>query len=177
MSTECVFDGKKCYAENGAPKPLNWYGYTKYMAEKEIINSGISYSVIRSVVAYNKEISSKTFYGRVFYTINNNKKFYAVGDVLFTPTYTSDIAKSIVILIKKQKQGIFHVVPRKSLTPYEFALMIANKFNKNDLIIKSSINEVFDKRKARLRLKKSCLTALNTYEKLNFIPKSPEEVI
>lgn len=179
LSTECVFKGNmKIYSEISKKNPKNWYGYTKSKAEDYIINSKAHYAIIRSVVAYHKNDNGKTIYGKIEKKLKTNQKFYAASDILFTPTHTPDIAKAIKLVIIKKQTGILHIAPANSLTPYDFALMIANSLNiTKNLVIKTSLNKIFNERKANLRLKNSCLEGKKTNKLLNFTPSRPEEII
>jgi len=179
LSTECVFDGKqKTFSENSQKSPLSWYGITKSEAEDLALKSGAPVAIIRSVVAYHENDGGKTIYGKILNELQVKKHIFSVTDQLFTPTHTHDIAKAINRIVERKLLGIYHVVPKKSLSPYEFALLIAKKNNfPRSRIEKTTLKKFYDEKRASLRLRYACLSGNETSKILNFIPKNPEEVL
>lgn len=179
LSTECVFEGKKeFYAEYDKKQPINWYGYTKSAAEDNILSFCNNAAIIRSVVAYHKNDNGKTLYGKILKSLSLSRVTYAVGDHLFTPTYTKDIIKSIEIVIRKQLKGVYHVVPKTRLSPFDFASLIATKNGyPRSSLIKVNLIDYYGAERASLRLQNSCLASSNSIKILKFIPLSPKQVI
>lgn len=179
LSTECVFDGKKkTFSENSIKHPINWYGYTKNEAENLVVSSGAPFAILRSVVAYHENDKGKTIYGKFLTKLESGKPLYAVGDQLFTPTYTYDIVKAIECLISKELLGIYHVIPKKSLSPYEFALLVAKKNGFSSSLVKKTTLEVYyESKKSKLRLKNACLSGVRSRRLMKFTPKNPEDVL
>lgn len=179
LSTECVFDGKqKYFSENSKKNPINWYGVTKSEAENSILSSGAPVTIIRSVVAYHKNDKNKTIYGKILNDLKSKNHISVVNDQLFTPTYTHDIVKAINKVIENKFLGIYHVVPKKSLSPYDFALLVAdkNKFSHN-FVKKTTLQSYYDSKRAALRLRNACLSGLKTNKILKFTPVNPENVL
>lgn len=179
LSTECVFDGKsKYFTEDAKKNPINWYGSTKSEAENLILSTGAPITIIRSVVAYHKNDSSKTIYGKILRDLKSKKNMVAVDNQLFTPTHTYDIVRAINKVIQKRLLGIYHVAPKKSLSPYSFAKLIAEK-NKYPLakLKKISLKEYYDSKRAVLRLVHACLSGEKSNKLLKFIPSEPENVL
>lgn len=179
LSTECVFNGKqKTFSENSKKNPINWYGVTKDEAEKLILFSGAQSAIIRSVVAYHKNDNKKTIYGKIADSLKSKKQISAVVDQLFTPTYTYDIARAINKVIENRLLGIYHVAPKKSLSPYDFALLVADRNNvPRSHIQKTTLKKFYDEGRANLRLRHACLSGNKTNKILHFIPKSPKEAL
>lgn len=179
LSTECVFDGKqKYFSENSKKNPINWYGFTKSEAENAILSSGAPVTIIRSVVAYHKNDNNKTIYGKILKELKSNKEIYAVDDQLFTPTYTHDIVYAIEQVIEKNLRGIYHVASKKSLSPYKFALMVAEKNNYPKILVKkTTLKSYYDSEKAALRLPNSSLSGIKTNKTLHFIPSHPKDIL
>ncbi len=179
LSTECVFDGKKEYfAEGDKKRPISWYGLTKSAAEDAIFESGASFTVIRSVVAYHKEDNEKTIYGKILNGLKANGKVFMVDDQLFTPTYTKDIVRAINKVIDKNLKGILHVAPVKNISPYAFAKLIAARHKFGELVVENTkLRKLYGHEKASLRLKNSSLLTEHSRKILKFKAKSPEKVI
>lgn len=179
LSTECVFNGrKKSFKETDRKNPISWYGVTKSEGEDRIIKMGGEYAIIRSVVAYHKNDSKKTIYGQILGKLKLNKPFDVVADQFFTPTYTEDIIAAIESIIKDRHTGIFHVAPAKSITPYDFAKIVAKKNNfPISLIRRKKLSSFYDKKRAALRLKNASLSSVHSKRKLKINPKSPKNAI
>lgn len=179
LSTECVFDGEKGnYVETSFKKPKNWYGVTKDEAEKIVLQNHENSAIVRSVVAFHENDEEKTLFGKFLKEFKNKRKFKAVSDQIITPTYTDDIVKSINILINNFQPVIFHISSAAKISPYEFALKIAKKFNfDQSLVIGTSLDDYFGKEKAKLRLKKILLNSKMTYSRLGFHPLTIDEAL
>lgn len=179
LSTECVFEGKKeFYEEYDKKYPINWYGYTKSEAENILLATCEDISIVRSVVAYHKNDDKKTLYGKILDSLMHTKQTNVVTNQKFTPTYTQDIVKALLLVVKNKFRGIYHIVPNISLSPYDFAEMIAirNGFLQSNLR-KVTLNEYFGLERASLRLKNSCLLGTKSNKILEFLPSLPENII
>jgi len=179
LSTECVFDGEQEYfSEDSKKNPKSWYGITKSEAEDQIMSLGGKFAILRSVVAYHVEDNHKTLYGKIVKKLKENKKVFGVTDQLFTPTHSYDIVKGIITTINDDLTGILHIAPSKSLTPYDFARIIAkeNKFPVG-LIEPTTLAKMYSSGGADLRLRNSSLDCKKSRKKMKFIPKPPHEVI
>jgi len=178
-STECVFDGERQnYKENAEPNPKNWYGITKMEAEKKILKYAQNRSIIRSVITYYEDDGGMTQFGFFLDRLKKEEKIFAVTNQLITPTYTPDLVKGSMILLKRKLKGIFHLVPNKKITPFEFANKIASRYGFDKSLIKEkTLTELFGKERAGLRLKNSCLDGEKTEKILNYHPLSVDEVL
>lgn len=149
ISTDYVFDGENPpeggYTEEDTPHPNNWYGESKYQGEEVVKNSGLPYLIIRIGFPYRKEFELKKDFVRVIReNLKNNQPISRIIDQKITPTFIDDIAIALDKLIETNAQGIYHVLGSQSLSPYEAARIIAQKFNYDPSIIsKSTKAEVF----------------------------------
>jgi len=123
LSTDFVFDGKNGpYREEDKParnsKEISWYGWTKSRAEQHVkgavlrVAHPIKKSGIR--VANDYVHATPALYRR-------GKLYPMFTDQRIQLTWIDDIAKAIEKLIKKPKQGIFHVTNPDWVTPYDLA--------------------------------------------------------
>ncbi|HLD01761.1 MAG TPA: NAD(P)-dependent oxidoreductase [Patescibacteria group bacterium] len=133
ISTDFVFDGMKsvddAYQEDDVAHPINWYGETKYQGEQLVLRSNIPFIIARIAYPYGGSHSKKLDFATVVKTrLGNGQNVSAVTDHIFTPTYIDDVAYALDLLIKKQADGIFHVVGSELLTPYHAAIQIADMF-------------------------------------------------
>lgn len=153
ISTDFVFDGSaeqnSSYSELDAPNPINWYGETKYKGEEIVKNSGLPYIIARIAYPYRKNYAPKKDFARaILDRLKNNQPVAAIIDHIFTPTFIDDIASCIDVLIHHNKTGIYHVVGSQSLTPYEAAILIAEKFGLDKNLISKTTRAEYFKEKA-----------------------------
>ena len=146
ISTDFVFDGQKTtpYTEEDKPNPIEWYGQTKYLAEQEVINSGISASIIRIAYPYRANFADKKDIIRkivdALKTQSLNHPMFA--DQITTPTFVDDIAFGLDYFLKNKPQGIFHLVGSSSQSPFEMAQKVAETWGfDSSLIKKGSLDE------------------------------------
>lgn len=179
ISTECVFDGKQeLYTEKSKKNPINWYGETKSAAEDEILKRVKKAAIIRSVVAFHENDNEKTILGKFLKQLQSKKDIRFVSDQTFTPTYTYDITKAIYRSIEKKTKGILHVAPKKRLTPYDFGLLVADRYNLSHRnITKTTLEDLYGKSRAALRLKNASLSGEKTNKILKMVPKNVEKVL
>lgn len=139
ISTDFVFDGNKKgpYTETDQPKPIEWYGETKYFAEKLVLDSKHKAAVVRPAYPYRAKFEGKLdIVRKIINGLKENSLNPMFADQIITPTFIDDIAKGIEYFIKKQPAGIFHLVGSTSLSPYEMALKIAKVFGFDQNFIK-----------------------------------------
>jgi len=132
ISTDFVFDGNTDtkYTEESTPAPIEWYGQTKYEAEKLISDSGIKFSTLRLAFPYRAKFDLKKDVVRKLIDGFESGKLYPMfTDQLTTPTFIDDIAQALEYFFNNQPKGAFHVVGSSSQSPYQMAQMIADVFN------------------------------------------------
>ena len=161
ISTDYVFDGSKgesFYSEEDIPNPINWYGETKYIGEKNILASGCKFTIIRISMPYSAKYKIKLDVARFFIKqLMNKKTVYAIEDQYITPTLTDDIAKALGLIIKEKSLGIYHIASVDDTTPFKFAQMLAENFNLNSSLIKPIKLDDYNKKKLAPLLKFSRL--------------------
>lgn len=131
MSTDYVFSGNNApYSELDDRSPVNYYGKTKAEAEEKIIKSSISYLICRTTMLYgmkNDQQRSNPF--SEWYIKFQEKKVFDVPTIhITTPTFVEDLAQCIVVLIEKDKRGIYHTAGPESLSRYDLAVQMAEVF-------------------------------------------------
>lgn len=153
ISTDFVFDGTKlppnAYDETDQPNPLDWYGATKFEAEKLVLNSGATSVIAR--LAYPYGISSagkKDFVSLLLSRLQRSQPIAGVSDHIMVPTYIDDVVFALERLLDKSIQGIYHVVGSQALSPYDAILRIAKTFDFNDNKIEKTTREIFFKDRA-----------------------------
>lgn len=107
VSTDYVFDGGKGipYQEDDAPRPLSVYGESKLAGE---MNAAFNpeHLIVRTQWLYG--LHGKNFVETMLRLATEKDTLSVVDDQIGSPTWTVDLARSIVALIDKHCQGIYH---------------------------------------------------------------------
>ncbi len=146
ISTDYVFDGDKNepYLEDDKTNPINEYGKSKLLGEKNIQDIIEQYFIIRTSWLYSKY--RKNFAKTIIAKIQENTKLEITTSQIGTPTSCVDLVKFInhIIVSKENKYGIYHFSALGEATWYDFAVQISTHFNKSNI---SSVNTFNSKAK------------------------------
>lgn len=131
ISTDYIFDGKANtpYTEEASPDPLNFYGRTKMMGEKAILDSGCRYMIFRSSWMYSS--FGKNFFLTMDSLTASRAEVNVVFDQTGTPTCAADLAYLIYYITEEgmlDRTGIYNYSNEGTCTWYDFAKEI------NDLL-------------------------------------------
>lgn len=152
VSTDFVFDGEKSitqgYTEEDQPNPINWYGQTKYAAEKIVQNASVPWIILRLAYPYRAHFPKKDFLRAILERLKNKQTVAAIEDHIMTPTYIDDIASVLTTLIKENATGIFHTVGSQYITPYEVAVTIIKEFQFDASLVQKTTREEYFKNRA-----------------------------
>lgn len=123
ISTDYVFHGDKdgVYETNDITDPINYYGYTKYLGEQEVIKNSNNLIVRISWVF---GINGKNFIKTMLKLASSRDEISVVSDQIGSPTYTYDLARLLVDMVNKNKSGIYHATNEGYCSWYEFAKYI-----------------------------------------------------
>lgn len=147
ISTDYVFDGKKqdCpYTEKDTPKPVDsWYSITKYRGELNVakgFKDEEDFAIIRVSYPYSGVYERKLDIARIVVSrLSQEQSYLGITDQKVKPTSVDDIANALSLLLKKRGFGIFHVAgnfsPNEYITPYKFAVKIAEIFELDSSLI------------------------------------------
>lgn len=133
ISTDYVFDGTGStpYNEYDITNPVGIYGKSK-LAGEEVTKSMCSrYFIVRTAWVYGKY--GNNFVHTMIRLGNEREQLGVVNDQKGSPTYTVDLARFIIDLIKTEKYGIYHATNNGSCSWYEFAQAI---FEESEIEIK-----------------------------------------
>jgi dTDP-4-dehydrorhamnose reductase len=175
ISTDYIFNGKSApYREDDHPKPLGYYGLTKYSSEKVVRASHLEYIIARTQILYGSgQRIRPNFVTWVIDQLKNNNEIQVVTDQKGNPTYADDLAYTIYRLIKKEEYGIFHISGRESCSRYEFACKIADIFKLDHRLIKSITTEHLMQK--ALRPEDSTFVLDKLSNRLDWLPGGLEE--
>lgn len=154
FSSDYVFDGEKGnYKEEDKTNPVNFYGYTKAISENEILQYHNNI-VIRTAAIYDLKFKSN-FLNFLFQKLSNNEKIQVYNNIQSTPIFIDDLVRTLLIIIKINESGIFHIVGDECMSKFEFAKKITKKTGFSEKLL-ISVSQNMEKQKIK-RPKNSCL--------------------
>jgi dTDP-4-dehydrorhamnose reductase len=139
VSTDFIFDGSHGpLDENEKPAPVNYYGASKLAAEKLVINSNLSWSILRTVLVFGitADLSRSNIVLWVKNSLEQGKTIQVVNDQWRTPTLAEDLAMGCALATRKRSNGIYHISGKDFMTPYDIAIHTATFFNLDKSLIK-----------------------------------------
>ncbi len=119
FSTDYVFDGsKKEYVESDLTGPINVYGESKLLGERNIIESMDDYRIIRTSWLFGHH--GRNFVEKMLKLSGEMDAVKVVNDQLGKPTFTADLAYKTVEIIGLEP-GAYHITNEGVCSWYEFA--------------------------------------------------------
>jgi dTDP-4-dehydrorhamnose reductase len=152
LSTDFIFDGLTGpYTEEEVANPLSFYGWSKYAAEKLIINSSIKWAIARTVLVYGiaHDMSRSNIILWVKNSLETGKSIKVVNDQWRTPTLAEDLADGCILIAEKEAKGIYNISGKDLLSPFQMATMTADFFNLNKSLITEVDGSVFQQEAKR----------------------------
>jgi dTDP-4-dehydrorhamnose reductase len=175
ISTDFIFGENGPHAEDAEPGPLNFYGESKLLAERLVVESGKKFTVVRPVFIYGAAAAGMrpSFLHWVKTNLEQQKQIKVVGDQKRTPTYAEDICMGIATIIDKAVTGVFNLAGKDILSPYEMAIKTAEVLQLNVSLIEEVTAETFHE--PVRRAKRSGLKIEKAQRELGYAPVSFEE--
>ncbi|MCW3110557.1 MAG: family oxidoreductase [Segetibacter sp.] len=175
ISTDFIFGENGPHAEDAETGPLNFYGESKLLAEKLVMQSGKKYSIVRPVFIYGAAAQGMraSFLHWVKNNLEQKKQIKVVSDQSRTPTYAEDICKGIETIINKEATGVFNLAGKDILSPYDMAIKTAKVLQLDSSLIEEVTAETFPE--PVKRAKRSGLKIDKAQRELGYNPVSFEE--
>lgn len=132
LSTDFIFDGAAGpYDETAAPNPLSFYGKSKLAAEKLLLESSISYSIIRTVLVYGvaEDMSRSNIVLWAKGALEKGQPLRIVSDQFRTPTLAEDLAQGCILAAMKRAQGIYNISGKDQMSVLELVKRVAKYFD------------------------------------------------
>ena len=146
ISTDQLFDGKSGpYGESDKVNPMNHYGFTKCMAENLILQNNNQALILRTNFFGWGSPYRRSFSDWIIDALKSNETLEMYADNLFTPVYVGRLIAVAHALADLSKSGIYNVASNRTISKYDFALMICNTFSLNhNLVLESSLRSVLE---------------------------------
>ncbi len=167
ISTDYVFDGEKNspYTETDSPNPLNVYGHSKLLGEQLAGDTALT---IRTSWIFSS--TGQNILQTIISLLATSQELRFVNDQIGCPTYSQDLAATILNLISSEETGLFHITNSDPVSWYELATQVAKLTDKKPERIIPITTEELDPPRPALRPRNSVLNnktmALNGYKPL-----------
>jgi perosamine synthetase len=142
ISSDSIYDGiKGDFLETDPVNPQNYYGLSKYKGELEALRKD-NYLILRTNL-FGWNIQKKPSIAEwILDELTQKREIKGFRDVYFSSIYTFALARILDRAIDLNLTGIFNCASSTSLTKYEFALHLADRFElERDLIKPISIDQ------------------------------------
>jgi len=142
ISTDYVFDGQsdRPYTENDTPTPQSVYGKTKLASEQAARANCQRTHVVRSAWLYGPKqllFPVKNFPQTMKKLATERPELTIVNDQIGSPTFTADLAASLVKLAGSEDFGIWHITNAGQASWYDFAREILKDEIAAGLVVQS----------------------------------------
>lgn len=143
VSTDFVFSGSKDdpYSETDIPDPIEWYGQTKYEAEKIVTQHLPQSVIIRLSYPYQANPARPDWLAGMIQKLKDNSLPPAFADHTITPTFADDICQVFDYSLTHHPSGVYHAVGSSWHTDYQIAQMVKKIFDLPGEVKKGSLKE------------------------------------
>jgi dTDP-4-dehydrorhamnose reductase len=129
ISTDMVFDGKKGnYSEEDIPEPISYYGYSKRMAEEDVLHAYPEALVVRVALLYGFPVAGgNSFSAEIYRHLQTGKKVQVFMDQFRSPIWAGNAAPAIMELAELPHRGVLHLAGGERLSRSELAREVARQ--------------------------------------------------
>jgi dTDP-4-dehydrorhamnose reductase len=176
LSTDFIFDGANGpYTETDEPNPLSYYGKSKWAAEKLLIQSGIKWAILRTIIVYGivKEMSRSNIILWAKKSLEKGETINVINDQWRMPTLAEDLADICLLATDKNAQGIFNASGKDMMSILEIVLAVADFYELDKSLIRpissASLNQ------SAKRPAKTGFVLAKSIKELGYAPHSFDE--
>ena len=151
ISTDYVFDGEKKspYGEYDQPAPINAYGMSKHYAERYAAQLCRHSFIVRTSWLFGK--NGPNFVKTILKKAAEAGELSVVDDQTGSPTYTKDLARFLIELVKTEKYGIYHATNEGYCSWHGFAAEILKVCGLSGVKLYAVSSEAFKRPAARAK--------------------------
>lgn len=131
ISTDYVFDGQgdAPFKETDSPKPIGYYGQTKFEGENIVKQLLDEWFIVR--ISWVFGINGNNFIKTMLRLSETRNQLNVVNDQYGSPTYTADLANLLIQMVQTNKYGIYHASNEGFCNWAEFARGVFKQAGKN----------------------------------------------
>ncbi len=135
ISTNEVFPGDRAepYLEYDPPRPINPYGYSKWVGERYVEQICSRFYIVRTSWLFG---GKRSFVTKILARSEEEGELAVVDDEFGCPTYAPDLAEALVRLLGSGRFGIYHLINEGVCSRYEFAWEILRLVGKERVPIR-----------------------------------------
>jgi dTDP-4-dehydrorhamnose reductase len=128
-----VFDGEEGpYQEKDLPKPLSYYGESKYASEQLLQAADYTnWAIARTIIVYgigeNMSRSNIVLWAKG--ALEQGNPLTIVDDQFRSPTWADDLAMGCWLIAEKDAKGIFHLSGKDFMSILDLVKRVAEFFN------------------------------------------------
>jgi dTDP-4-dehydrorhamnose reductase len=121
LSTDYVFDGDKGrpYTESDPPAPLSAYGRSKLEGERATRSLASRWVIVRTAWLYG--VHGRNFVKTIMEKATAGERLRVVDDQVGSPTYATDLAGGVALLLSRGLTGLYHVTNSGSCSWFDLA--------------------------------------------------------
>ena len=121
ISTDYVFDGRarRPYTEDDRPAPLSEYGRSKLDGERRVAAAARDHLIVRTSGLFGK--GRPTFVDTIRGRAREGGILRVVSDQVGSPTYVSDLAEALSLLLPGDHIGVVHFANAGSCSRFDLA--------------------------------------------------------
>jgi dTDP-4-dehydrorhamnose reductase len=151
FSTDAIVENSDTYiTESSKQNLINIYGFTKHGADCFIKCISKRYYIIRISLLFGEV--TKPFGENIQYVEGifdriqrGEKKFQITDEMIFSPTYSLDVARKIKWIIEQNLEyGLYIVANEGCVTLYDFTVYLFNQLYKDLIFERVSSNQVYE---------------------------------
>ena len=131
ISSDMVYDGEKGNnTENDKINPINFYGKTKAIAEKNIMESCSNFVIARAALIYGTTTTnSRSFSESILQKIKNKQVVKLFFDQFRTPILVDNLTEALLELSEHQFIGTLNLGGSQRINRYDFGVEMAELYN------------------------------------------------
>ncbi len=147
-STDFVFgdDGIEPHEEESERSPINWYGITKYEAEK-IVETYADSCIMRFSYPFRAQYAKRTDFVRTMVSKIKARNLPSLfTDQYITPTFIDDLAPAIQTVITQKVIGKINLCGGSWHTPFEIGVMLAKALGIAESVVKGRTMREYERK-------------------------------
>jgi len=141
-STDYVYSGRKSsfpYNEKDRPKPCSHYGVTKLLGERLAFVNNPDTILLRVMLPFSTRYDGKSDIARmVVNRLQSGKNFEGTTDQMINPIFVDHLIACIEAVMISPVSGRFHIGAKDYITPYGFAVKVAEKMGLDSAMVCST---------------------------------------